>query len=227
MIITIHQPQYLPWLPYFEKIFYSDIFVILDHVQFEKNHVQNRNQILGSNGPFWLTLPVKHKFGQSILKTEIANNKSFKKHLKTIENTYKRAPFFNEAIKIFDDVDSNSKYLIDIVNPILKSLLRIFQYKGAIYYSSEMSIQSSASDMIFEICRKTKATEYYSGGMGKDYLKLNNFNEKNIKVSFQEYIFKEYNQFNSKKFVSKMSILDLIMNYGFGSETLNIIRSNS
>ena len=49
MIITIHQPEHLPWLGLLNKIAKADKFVILDSVQFEKNYFQNRNKILGTN----------------------------------------------------------------------------------------------------------------------------------------------------------------------------------
>lgn len=61
MIITIHQPEHLPWLGLFNKIAKAEAFVILDCVQYEKNYFQNRNHILGSNGVQWLSVPVSTK----------------------------------------------------------------------------------------------------------------------------------------------------------------------
>ena len=66
MIVAIHQPQYLPWLGYFDKIDKADIFVLLDDVQYKKNEWQNRNKILTATGWQWLTVPVKYNFGQKI-----------------------------------------------------------------------------------------------------------------------------------------------------------------
>ena len=65
MLISINQPAYIPWLGYYERIDSSDVHVILDHVQFEKNSFTNRNKILTQNGPVWLTIPIatKGKFG--------------------------------------------------------------------------------------------------------------------------------------------------------------------
>jgi len=94
MIITIHQSQYLPWLPYFDKVLRSNIFVILDDVQFQKNGVQNRNQIKTPNGVVWLTVPVRQKFGQLIREVEIADSKFVNKHLNAIKTSYGKAPFF-------------------------------------------------------------------------------------------------------------------------------------
>ena len=71
MIVAIHQPQYLPWIGYFEKMDRTDAFVLLDTVQFKKNEWQNRNRIKTPEGWQWLTVPVLHKFPQRIDEVRI------------------------------------------------------------------------------------------------------------------------------------------------------------
>ena len=66
MIVSIHQPQYVPWLPYFSKIARADTFVFLDNVQFQKNGLHNRNELKNSNGRFWLTAPVSAHLGDKL-----------------------------------------------------------------------------------------------------------------------------------------------------------------
>ena len=98
MIISAHQPAYLPWCGYFQRISMSDVFVILDEVQFEKNSFTNRNQIKTSNGVFWLTVPVRLKghLSSNIKQIEISDNGQWaKKHWKTIKQNYLKAPFFD------------------------------------------------------------------------------------------------------------------------------------
>ncbi len=77
MIVSIHQPQYLPWLPYFSKINISDVFVFLDNVQFQKNGLQNRNELKNSSGRFWVTVPISVKLGDTICNVEIVNDEIF------------------------------------------------------------------------------------------------------------------------------------------------------
>jgi hypothetical protein len=60
MIVAIHQPQYLPWLGYFDKMLAADLFCYLDCVQFKKNEWQNRNRIKTAQGWQWLTVPVMY-----------------------------------------------------------------------------------------------------------------------------------------------------------------------
>ena len=73
MRLSCHQPQYLPWLGYFDKINKSDIFVFLDDVQYKKREFQNRNKIRNSTGEEWLTVPVisKDKYAQKLNEVKI------------------------------------------------------------------------------------------------------------------------------------------------------------
>ncbi len=97
MIVSVHQPQYLPWLGYFDKIERSDIFVFLDNVQFKKNEWQNRNKIKTSEGWQWLSVPVIHKFMQKISEVKINNTVWWgKKHLNALVTNYSKAPFFKD-----------------------------------------------------------------------------------------------------------------------------------
>jgi len=98
MIISIHQPNFLPWIGYFYKLVRSDIFVFLDNVQYTKNSFINRNRIKTPQGALWLTVPVTFKFGQLINEVRINNQTDWrKKHLKTLEMNYRKAKFFEEV----------------------------------------------------------------------------------------------------------------------------------
>ena len=91
MKISIHQPQYLPWLPYFSKIAKSDIFVFLDQVQYQKNGLHNRNELINSNGKFWLTIPINKDNCKLLDQVKIAGDNWPKKHIKSIKMNYSKA----------------------------------------------------------------------------------------------------------------------------------------
>ena len=93
MILTAHQPAYLPWLGYFHKIAISDTFVILDKVQFEKNSFTNRNKIKTSNGSTWLSIPMEmsEHTNKAIKEMSIHNKFNWRqKHWKSIYLNYKK-----------------------------------------------------------------------------------------------------------------------------------------
>ena len=96
MILSIHQPQYIPWLPYFSKIDRSDLFIFLDSVNFQKNGLQNRNEIKTGQGRSWLTIPINHKSGQKICETVVSTNFNWKKkHMQTLRSCYGKSNFFS------------------------------------------------------------------------------------------------------------------------------------
>ena len=104
MILTAHQSSYLPWLGFFHKIALSDTFVLLDNVQFEKNSFSNRNKIKGHRESFWLTVPVdlEGHLHKKISDIKIVDNRIWrKKHLKSIEQSYSKAPFYKKYIDFF------------------------------------------------------------------------------------------------------------------------------
>ena len=106
-VVSIHQPQYLPWFFYFQKILESDFFVFLDNAQFQKNGIQNRNKIKNKDGELWLTVPVKRSLDTKINEVEIDNTKNWKKkHLKTIEESYSKSKFYNYYKKEFEELNA-------------------------------------------------------------------------------------------------------------------------
>ena len=89
MIVTIHQPQFMPWIGYFDKMEQADVFVYLDNAQFKKNEWQNRNRLKTAQGWQWLTVPVLHRFPQSIREVGINDEVDWKsKHLNALTTNY-------------------------------------------------------------------------------------------------------------------------------------------
>ena len=143
MIISINQPGYLPWAGYFDRIAKSDLHVVLDHVQFEKNSFVNRNQILGQAGPFWLTVPVRTKgrFGNlSIANLEIDTSQFWRrKHLESIRSSYSRSPFFGEYWEpLKARIDGDQVLLAELCRSVTGFLLECLHIDVPIHFSSIM-----------------------------------------------------------------------------------------
>ena len=99
MMIAIHQPNYVPWLGYFYKIYIADKFVFLDDVPYSKNSYFNRSKILQNNKDVWLTVPVKVKLGMKINEIHSFNNSWKESHLSKIRNAYSESTYFHENWK--------------------------------------------------------------------------------------------------------------------------------
>lgn len=222
MIVTIHQPQYLPWLPYFDKILRSDVFVFLDHVQFEKNGMQNRNQIKSPQGASWITVPVRQRLGQTILETELSDVRVTTKHLRTLEMNYKKAPHYAEVIAAIGPIlAQDHSRLCDLNVQLTLKMLDAFGYAGKILRSSELSGEGESSALVLDLCRKAGARTYLSGQGGRAYMKLDEFKAAGIEVLFQKYQGPEYEQrFPQTGFVPHLSAIDLLFNAGPGARKI-------
>src|SRR5437867_3947740 len=105
MRIAIHQPQYLPWLGYLDKLDRTDVFVLLDTVQFKKNEWQNRNRIRTAQGWQYLTVPVLHEFPQRLDQVRINNQTDWRrKHQTALETHYRKAPHYERYAPAFRDL---------------------------------------------------------------------------------------------------------------------------
>jgi len=219
MIVSIHQPQYIPWIPYFSKIHQSDVFVLLDDVQYQKNGLQNRNFIYTQNGTTRLTLSVKGNFGDKINEMALFDKRDLTKHWKTIEQAYKKAPFYSELQpQLYEFYSKDYNLLEEFCSDLIMFLCNYIGIKTKIIKSSAMEKEGEKSNLVLSICKNLNTSTYISGSGGLDYLDQQSFVDANIKLQLLEYKFREYKQVNNKaEFVKELSILDLVFNVGKSS----------
>ena len=224
MIVAIHQPQYLPWLGYFDKIAKSDVFVFLDNVQFKKNEWQNRNKIKTSQKWQWLSVPVLHKFPQEISEVEINSSEPWgKKHLNALITNYSKAPFFKDYILFFERTyERDWKFLADVNRHIIEFLVQALGLADKkLVRSSEQKTREGPTERLIDICRNVGADVYLSGKDGAKYLELDKFEAEGIKVVFQNYTHPVYPQLFGS-FEPFMSVVDLLFNRG--PQSLSILK---
>ncbi len=228
MIASIHQPDYLPWLGFFDKISMCDVFVLLDNVQFSKNYFTNRNKIRTSQGWTWLTVPVlsKGKSEQRIDEVQINNiseKKWAEKQWKSIEQNYKKAPFFSAHADFFYQLYSKEwDSLTELNKTIIRYLAGAFGLKTKICEVAEIGADGKGTELLFNICQAVGADTYLSGAFGKEYLDEELFTNQGIKVIYQEFSHPEYKQV-FEPFIPGMSAIDLILNYG--NDSLQVLKT--
>jgi len=215
MIATIHQPSYLPWLGYFDKISRSDMYIFLDSVQLEKNSYSYRNKIKTPQGTLWLTIPLKMKghTSKAINEVLIDNSQQWKKkHLKSIYHNYKKSPYFDE---LYPKLESLYGVDYDLFSELtykhLMFWLNELNIKSRVVKSSDLSIDSRKSDLILDLCNHFNADKYISGAQGKDYLVEDGFISNSIEIEYQDYKHPVYQQLYGD-FVSHLGVIDFWMN---------------
>lgn len=224
MIVSVHQPQYMPWLGYFDKIDRADAFVLLDNVQFKKNEWQNRNRIKSPQGAQWLTVPVRYKFPQLINEVEINHQERWQhKQQQSILSNYRKAPFWTILEPLFEDVFSRPWTMLADLNVfVVKKLVEILGITTPLYIASELGEFSEDPDeRLIAITKYFNTDTYLAGSGGHDYMNLELYTQAGVSVLFQEYRHPDYHQLFGS-FEPYLSVIDLIYNHG--TDSLKILR---
>lgn len=224
MMVSVHQPQYLPWLGYFDKIDCADVFVLLDNVQFKKNEWQNRNRIKTAQGPQWLTVPVLYKFPQLICEVGINDRERWQhKQQQSLLSNYRKAPHWSLLEPFFTEIFARTWPTIAALNIyVVRELTALLGIATPIYIASELpSFPEDPDERLIAITKHFNGATYLAGSGGHDYMDLSKYREAGINVAFQEYRHPVYLQLWGD-FEPYMSVIDLI--YNTGKESLDIIR---
>ncbi|MGD2035698.1 MAG: WbqC family protein [Bacteroidales bacterium] len=214
--ISIHQPNYIPWLGYFYKIAISDTFVFLDDAQFSNHGMHNYHYIKLSNGSFRLKIPVKQSMGDKINEVTTKDELGWKeKHLKIIETNYKRTRFFDQVYNDFSELLKVPYSNIAKQNEaVIKFYCEKLGIKTKFVVASDLSITSTQEERILDICSALDGDLYYSGTGAKAYQKEENFTKRGIGLKYAEYKPFEYPQLWGE-FQANVTIIDYLMNCGY------------
>jgi hypothetical protein len=222
MIVSIHQPCYLPWLGYLQRMAQADVFVLLDHVQFERANYQNRTRILVDGKPHWLTVPVVQRSQKErILDKEIDNRPDNPRHwarvhAATLRHAYRTAPYANLYLPALKEIlEAPWERLADLDYAMLEMLRDAFGIRTPLVKSSGLDVRGAKSELVLEICQALGA-DCFLGGMGgsRGYLDAEAFRRAGVRVQWQEFRSPPYPQRSSGPFVAGLSAADLLLNCG-------------
>lgn len=203
MIATIHQPNLFPRLKILQKIALSDVWIVLDNVQFAKREYQNRTLIVPNHeqqNPFWCTIPVHLSNGRNtkINEIEVDVEKFLNKFEKIINRSFKMSDLKRRNFyKILDDLSHSNGNLVDICVTSTVTLLQLVECCPKIIYASELNIcEIGKNERLAELCTKIGADTYLSDSGGARYVNENIFNERNINVLW--HVWRNYTKKYSK-----------------------------
>ncbi len=220
-LITIHQPNYLPWAGFFHKWMISDAFIILDTVQYHKNEWQNRNRIKTSQGAQWLTVPVTYRFPQTIEHVGIAAKPWARKQIAAIEQNYAKAPYldkyWSELKPIFEQPWQD---LCALNVAMIRALGAMLACEAPLLLASEMAkVSDDPTLRLIELSKALDGTAYLSGSEGRNYLQQSTFQDANLELYFQQVEAPVYPQLHGD-FISHLSVLDVLFHCGDTSKEI-------
>jgi hypothetical protein len=221
-LVAIHQPNFLPWLGYFDKIARADIFVVLDSVQFSKTGGtwSNRVQMLVAGRPAWLTVPVVRSYHgvRTYREMEISADPSWRaKLLRTIQLNYAAAPHFAAVFPVIEGaMATQTRHLAEFNETALAALCAGLELDaGKFVRSSALAVAGAATDLLVAIVQATGGAAYMAGGQAAAYQEDAQFAAAGIELIYQEFQHPSYPQINSPSFVAGLSIVDALMNCGW------------
>lgn len=233
-IVACHQPNFLPWMGYFAKMFHSDIFILLDDAQFTQGHNKHnwttRVQILTSSGPLWLSVPVKRSGKGKQLIRDVQINTSdtrwLRKILQTIEQNYIKTPYFQKYYPELEDIIERSYTNIAELNfQLIEWFVKQLEMKTKIYLSSDYSVSTSSNQRLIDLTTAVGGNIYLSGDGADEYQLEEEFRKNGIELQKMEFKHPIYSQHKRTDFIPGISIIDAIFN--IGAEETNTLLAGS
>ena len=215
MKVGIMQPYIFPYIGYFQLINAVDKFVIYDDVNFINKGWINRNRTLNNGKESLFSIPLKEA-SQNKLINEIEVNwdsvwKS--KFLKTLEQCYKKAPFYQESLSIIErTLQVDKKPISKVIEQNLRLICEYLNIKTELVSSSAMyqNTHLKSQERVLDICLQENATQYINPIGGLELYDTDFFNVKDIKLNFIKSKPIEYSQFKNE-FVPWLSMIDVLM----------------
>jgi hypothetical protein len=217
---VVSQPRFFPGLHYLHRMMVSDIFVILDTVQFTPRHEENRARVKTPNGPRWITAPMRHvSREQLILETHVDATQAWpKKIAQTIETLYGKTPHYkSHAQEIMDILERPHERLTPLDRASWEPALRLLGITCTFVCASELPVSGRGPRLLLDICKHLGARSYLSGASGRDYIDIEAFAAEGVAVVFHEYAYPVYAQAHGE-FVPFLSYLDALFNVGLHRE---------
>jgi hypothetical protein len=218
MILSANQPYFFPYPGFFYKAYRSDVFVILDTVQFPRGTTWiTRNRFKHHQGNLWMTVPVKKK-GLDLQKINDVrlchDGRWAKKHFESMRNAYANAPYVKEHLIFLEELFSTKfEKLIDFNLKIIRYLMKHLQIYTEVILLSELDIPAKGDQLLIEMCRKLEASQFLAQRAARKYLDADRFTEAGIQLTDVKPPSPVYPQLWGS-FIPNLSALDLVLNCG-------------
>jgi hypothetical protein len=218
MILSANQPYFAPFPGFFYKARMSDLFLILDDVQFPQGTTWiSRNRFKSHQGALWITVPVwKKGMGlQRISEVRICHEGRWaKKHLESLKTAYKKAPFLSDHLEFLEEMFSEkNERLMDLNLAVIRYLMRALAIRTKLVLLSDLNVLSTGSRRLVDLCTKLGASHFVAQAPAKKFLDEKSFQDAGIEITYVNPPAPIYPQLWGD-FIANLSVFDLILNCG-------------
>jgi len=220
MILASHQPNFLPYMGFFYKASRSNVLVFSDDVAFSKSGMHNWNRIYTAAGPKKLTVPVTAHHDDPLIDVMVSDPKyNLPKLAKTIDQEYRKAPFFEEGMELADIMrkmaGADQLKMTELnIELIMHCMNRFGITAKTLRASADLDISGHKDERLFQMCEQLGADTYLSGTGAMAYHVEEDYVKRGIQLVYTDYEPIVYPQIHGD-FVENLSAIDYIFNCGF------------
>ena len=200
MLLTAHQPVYMPWLGLFHKIALADLFCYFDIAQYQTKDFNNRNKIKTHNGEIWISVPVESKnhFAKSVGRDPSSPGRMATKAFQVDFDGVPEGALLqglHRGVRGNLDFAIASKLCPPSISPYCASNdCNTLGIATPMVKASDYKFQGAKSDLVLDMCVQLKADIYIFGAQGRDYADVESFRARGVEPYFQEYRHPKYRQ---------------------------------
>lgn len=216
-VFSGHQPNFVPYMGVFYKMFKSDVFVLDDDVQYSSKGLHNANFLKIDGKKHRITVPVNVEYGQKINEVRISYERKWDvKMLKTIYHNYRKASHFDETYEMIERIFGEKyEYIADLNTKFIKEISERLGIGCKIVIASEdVPTSLTKNERNVYQCLELGCGEYYSGEGGRAYNDEDCYEKNGLKITYTDYTPVSYRQ-QGDEFIENLSVLDYLMNEGF------------
>lgn len=218
-VACAHQPNFLPWLGLFAKIFRADLCIWLDDVQYARRSWINRVRISSpQGGAVWLTAPIRAKgnYHAPISEIRLQSPEGWTgKHLETLRHVYGKAPHYSVVMDVLAPVYGNCPdRLVDFNLELLEAISGLMRRKARGVRAGSMTVEGSGSARLAALCQAVGANLYLAGDGADGYEIVEEYQRRGIDYCRLGFEHPVYPQVRGETFTPGLSILDALFNIG-------------
>ncbi|MBI2791901.1 MAG: WbqC family protein [Gammaproteobacteria bacterium] len=193
-ICAIHQPNFFPWIGYFDKIRQADVFIFLDEVAYPKSGSGsgswcNRVKIQLAGQEHWFGLPIKHESGKQLIhNVEFFNQEYYvSKLLKTLKQAYRKAKYFSQIMPLIQNLlEFSCQNLAEYNIHAITKLSAYLGFKTKFIRQSKLQHSAQSTQLLVQLVKCVGANAYLCGNGASDYQQDECFSEKGIRLIYQD-----------------------------------------
>jgi hypothetical protein len=215
LVVSVHQPNFMPWLKLLDKILASDVYVAYDTVQYTQSEYHARQRVRTHTGPAWLSLPLRSIRGQRQLIGQVYLDRRQPfgvRHLKTLHIGYAQTPYFAEVYGLVEEVyGRGQERLVDLSLDLIEAFCRYLGSPVRIVRASSLPHAGDNTERLVQLVRGVAGTVHLTSTYGteRQYIDWPRLARAAIAVRAQQFDHPTYQQ-AWPGFVAGLAALDML-----------------